>query len=311
MENTRIVRQLPWENIGSIVENGTNKTVREILEDHGLDWNVTSKKTYFYNSITKKNEAIPNLRVNVRDSDQRILGTVSDKYSILQNREAFDFVNSITKFNMELLKVGELNYGAKVWMVGKFADTSILGDTISPYIVFMNSHDGSESVKACFTPVRVVCSNAMSFAMRSSYRSWSARHIGDLDDKMSAAHDIFDQYTSYIDDLKETAETFSKIKVSEDEFINVLDLLYPSKEGYSDRKIRNQQFSRDQIIRAYNEEDLFNHKGTAWGVLQAVADVATHYQYARDIKNEHEKTFSYIVGGSVMTEKVYDYFSNL
>lgn len=38
---------------------------------------------------------IPGYQANVRSTDGRVLGVVSDRYKIVQNKEAFDFTNAL------------------------------------------------------------------------------------------------------------------------------------------------------------------------------------------------------------------------
>ena len=65
----------------------------------------------------------------------------------------------------------------------------INGDEVSPYLVFMNSHDGSSSIKCAVTPIRVVCNNTLNLALRTAKRTWSCMHTGDISDKMLEARE--------------------------------------------------------------------------------------------------------------------------
>lgn len=42
------------------------------------------------------------------------------------------------------------------------------GDPVENYLVFMSSHDGSTGVKILFTPIRIVCENTLSAAIRNA-----------------------------------------------------------------------------------------------------------------------------------------------
>ena len=46
----------------------------------------------------------------------------------------------------------------------------IAGDEIAPYLVIMNSHDGSSGIKVAMTPIRVVCQNTLNLALNSAKR---------------------------------------------------------------------------------------------------------------------------------------------
>lgn len=63
----------------------------------------------------------------------------------------------------------------------------IRGDEITPYLVFMNSHDGSGAIKAAMTPIRVVCQNTLNLALSTAKRNWSTNHVGDIKGKMDDA----------------------------------------------------------------------------------------------------------------------------
>ena len=51
---------------------------------------------------------------------------------------------------------GALQGGRRVWILAKLPQRYIIsGDEVTPYLVFMNSHDGTGAIKAAMTPIRV------------------------------------------------------------------------------------------------------------------------------------------------------------
>jgi hypothetical protein len=62
----------------------------EALTISGLDWLVKQQPIY-----TAQGHLIPNYKANVRDKDSSILGVVSDRYTIVQNFEAFEFTDNL------------------------------------------------------------------------------------------------------------------------------------------------------------------------------------------------------------------------
>lgn len=42
---------------------------------------------------TGQNELVQGYKANVRDSDRKVLGVVTDRYKIVQNEEAFSFTD--------------------------------------------------------------------------------------------------------------------------------------------------------------------------------------------------------------------------
>ena len=78
-------RTLPYMNAFGTVDISGTKTVDEALERAGLDWNVEAKPIYDENG-----KPYGKFKANVRDTDGELLGIVGDRYSIVQNRDAFD-----------------------------------------------------------------------------------------------------------------------------------------------------------------------------------------------------------------------------
>ena len=60
---------------------------------------------------------------------------------------------------------GSVQMGWKVWMLARMPQRYIIaGDEIAPYLVIMNSHDGSSGVKVAMAPIRVVCQNTLTIS---------------------------------------------------------------------------------------------------------------------------------------------------
>ena len=88
VESMFYVRTTPWHGLGVRVENAL--TSREALMTAGLDWNVTQKDMF-----TDDGCMIDGFKANVRETDNRILGVVTERYQIVQNSEAFAFTDAL------------------------------------------------------------------------------------------------------------------------------------------------------------------------------------------------------------------------
>ena len=151
VETMFYVRETPWHNLGINVDEAPTSESALILS--GLNWNVVQKTIF-----TNDNDLIPNYKVNLRETDNRILGVVTDRYKIVQNREAFAFTDSLLGEGVTYETAGSLQNGKKVWLLARLPENyKILGDDVCPYLVFSNSHDGSGAIRICMTPIRVVC----------------------------------------------------------------------------------------------------------------------------------------------------------
>jgi hypothetical protein len=67
---------------------------------------------------------------------------------VVQNEDAFKFTDSLLGEGVTYETAGSLRGGKIIWLLAKMPeDVTILGDTVTPYMVFTNTHDGSGSVK--------------------------------------------------------------------------------------------------------------------------------------------------------------------
>lgn len=88
VESMFYVRETPWHGLGTKVEEAVSS--KEALAAAGLNWNVVQEKLY-----TEDGKCVAGFYANVRDSDNKVLGVVTNRYKIVQNREAFAFTDSL------------------------------------------------------------------------------------------------------------------------------------------------------------------------------------------------------------------------
>lgn len=189
------VREKPWHGLGTIIMEAP--TSADALRLAGLDWEVVQEPIF-----TDFKESIEGYKANVRDSDRKVLGVVSDRYKVVQNSDAFSFTDELLGKGVRYETAGSLQGGKKIWLLARLPQEYIIaGERISPYLVFSNTHDGSGSVKAAITPVRVVCNNTLNLALSTAKRSFSIIHTGDIQDKIQEAKDTLFMAEEYMDCL--------------------------------------------------------------------------------------------------------------
>ena len=160
VETMFYVRNVPWHGLGTRVMEAPASS--EALKLAGLDWKVLQEPVY-----TENGELIRGYKANVRDTDRKVLGVVTDRYKVVQNQDAFAFTDALLGQGVRYETAGSLMGGKKVWLLAHMPREYIIsGERISPYLVFSNTHDGSGAVKVAVTPIRVVCSNTLNLALR-------------------------------------------------------------------------------------------------------------------------------------------------
>ena len=301
VENMFYVREAPWHGLGVRVESALNS--EDALVMSGLNWNVLQKPI-----MTTSGNPIPGYKANIRDTDNRVLGVVTDRYRVVQNSEAFAFTDALLGEGVRYETAGSLQDGKKIWILAKLPDKYIIeGDQIDPYLVFSSSHDGSTSIKVAMTPIRVVCQNTLNLAMSTARRSWSTIHIGDLAAKMDEAHNPLLLAEKYMGRLGMEFSRLSKIKLSDQKVMEYIDLLLPMDEQPTDIHRKNiSRIREDMKARYFDAPDLRHVGKNAYRFVNAVSDFATHAKPLRNTSNYQENMFAKTIEGNPLIDKAYE-----
>lgn len=289
-ESGFFVREPAWHGLGTVVQNAP--TSKEALQLAGLDWNV-SQGEVVVNGIV-----IPGYKANLRDTDQSVLGIVSDKYKIVQNKEAFDFTDALLGEGITYETAGSLKNGKTTWILAKMDQVKVLGDKVDPYICFTNTHDGTGAVRVCMTDVRVVCNNTLSLALQHAKRTWSVRHIGDIASKKMEAAETLRLAKQYNTELNIFAEAMVKEKLSSSQQEVIISNLFPITEDMSDRQKRNITENKEDFMVCMLAPDLLNFLNTKWQIIQAATDYVSHKIPKRQTATYKESNWSSLIFGN-------------
>lgn len=297
VENMMYVREKPWHGLGTRVDEAP--TSAEALRLAGLDWTVEQRNIQICGGAK-----ISNFKANVRSTDGRILGVVTERYKIVQNSEAFEFTDSLIGGEVRYETAGSLNDGKKIWLLARLPETEIVGDKTEPYLCFSNTHDGSGAIRVCMTPIRVVCNNTLNLALDGAKRAWSVRHTGDMQSKMHEARICLEMASNYMDGLRRTAYRMANTTVTRDKLYKILDELFPVDEDSTDREKRSMQKLRNDYMICYFAPDILKFRGTAWGAVNAMSDMLSHNAPRRKTENYRENNWGRIMDGHAMLDKM-------
>lgn len=304
VESMFYVRETPWHGLGTRVSEAPDSQRALIVA--GLNWNVVQEPVY-----TGEDERIEGYKVNVRDTDRKVLGVVSDRYKIVQNREAFAFTDELLGEGVRYETAGSLQNGRKVWMLARMPHEYVIsGERISPYMVFFNSHDGSGAIKVALTPIRVVCQNTLNLALSTAKRSWSMIHTGNIQGKMQEARDTLFLAETYMDHLGKEFENLRKKKLTYKQVLDFIDLLLPVDELATPQQVKNvKRLQEDMKLRYFEAPDLKDVGNNAYRFINAVSDFATHSNPLRRSANYKENLFARTVEGNPMIDKAFQMVS--
>ena len=300
VETMFYTREKPWHGLGTMVAEAPNS--KDALRLAGLNWKVLQEPVY-----TENEELIQGYKANVRDTDRKVLGVVTDRYKVIQNEEAFAFTDTLLGEGVRYETAGSLQEGRRVWMLARLPREFIIGgERISPYMVFSNTHDGSGAVKTALTPIRVVCNNTLNLALRTAKRSWSMIHTGDISGKIEEAKNTLLLADEYMTALGQEFENLRKIKLSEKQVLDYIKILLPMEENYSLLQKRGvEKLRADMKMRYFDAPDLKDVGNNGYRFVNAVSDFATHSTPRRKTANYKENIFARTADGNPMIDRAY------
>lgn len=319
VETMFYVGETPWHQLGTKIDSAP--TSEDAIKIAGLDWEVVPKPIY-----DEFGREIPGYKVNQRSSDNKNLGIVSNRYRIVQNREAFAFTDALLGEGVRYETAGSLASGKRVWMLARLENTMICEENVDPFLVFSNCHDGTGAVRVAITPVRVVCQNTLNLALRQASRHWSCAHKGDIQGKLDEARYTLESADRYMEALEEEFGELKLKKVTEDQVRRMTDDLLKAefadlvKKATGDQKIvdlkeyvRQQKFEdklnrkKNDILNIYfDKPDLKGTEHTAFRFINAVSDYATHTDDHKNTKFYQENLFIRTVDGNPLIDTAYE-----
>lgn len=300
VETMFYTRTAPWHGLGTrVLEAPTSSAALSLA---GLDWKVVQKPVFTADGLF-----ISGFKANVRDRDSQVLGVVSDRYKVVQNEDAFAFTDELLGEGVTYETAGSLQNGRRTWILAKLPQCYIIrGDEIDPYLVFMNSHDGTGAIKAAMTPVRVVCQNTLNLALSTARRSWSTIHTGDIHGKLQDARNTLLYADRYMAALGKTIEELSLQKLSDRQVLEYIDALFPLPEDASEVRKKNLgKLKEDLKLRYFEAPDLQHVGKNAYRFVNAVSDFATHARPLRERSSYRESLFGRTVDGNVLIDRAF------
>ena len=313
------VQQKAWHGLGQIVED--YPTSEEAIKQAGLDYEVIKSPLFTKGSSLIETEDglklgssdldVPDYFANIRTDNNAVLGVVGKDYHIVQNCEAFSFFDSIVGSNKGILyeTAGALGKGERIFITAKLPDYIRVGngdDVTEKYIFLTTSHDGSGSITAAFTPVRIVCQNTLNASLRNMTNVVRIKHTSGAKQRIETAHKVMGLANTMSNQLEGIFNEWSKVRVSDEEIKQLIQVsLCPNKKTMELLK----KGEEDEVSTMFKNtvEDAFAYammsetqqmkttKGTLFGAYNAVTG---YFQNVRKYRDNESKLQSIVMGGT-------------
>lgn len=323
------VQQKAWHNLGQVVQD--YPTSAEAIRQAGLDYEVLKKPVFIKdvdNSINSQGVLIEGGDINVpdrfgtyRSDTNEAFDVVGKDYHIVQNRDAFAFFDSIVGGQHGILyeTAGALGRGERIFITAKLPGYIRVGkgdDVTEKYIFLTTSHDGSGSITAAFTPIRIVCQNTLNAALGSMSNVVRIKHTANARQRLSDAHKVMGLADRLSTEMEAVFNQWSAVKIQDHEVRKLIQLaLCPNKETLDCL----QKGDEDGLSTVFknNVEEAFSYammsdtqlmdttKGTLFGAYNAVTG---YYQNVRRYKDDEAKLQSIVMGGTAQgkAQKAFD-----
>lgn len=278
------MRTNTFEELGTKIDSNTT-LINGLPKDFCFD---VEKKPLFFDDGNGNMTRLVGTSTVVNKETGMAYGPVSDKYCPIDNSTALGSVGYMK--DLTLKKYGSTESGVQ-WLIGELPEKNILGDKFVPHLVFRNSFNGSTPIQMAVMPLRIVCQNQITMATKNSNFSFNLRHTVTAGDKIEEGHRLIMNANDFMDDFSKQAEAFAAMKVGERDVTSIINEMFPVEKETSELKQRRLLAKRDDFIRALNEYDNANFKGTAWGLINAYADLMTHYEPERKTETALENKF--------------------
>jgi len=290
--------EIPWHGEGYRAGHPLN--VEDAIKHGGLDWEVEMVDLITADDVPSpvfSRRAVVRTDRSGGDPD-RVVGVAHNDFVPLQNREGARIFDSLFGKGGQVYHTGGyLGNGQKIWLLAALPnELKILdGDTIKPFVLFANSHDGSIAIDIRLTTVRVVCQNTLSLALsdKSTKTVFKRSHHGSYEGMKLEVEAYFAGILRAVKDLESSFKSLYDTKLPWGAMDEFLVQLYPEPRKPLDASVSSVQF-KSYLTRLNNVREARNTirglrkrgKGadlklvreSVWGGLNAVLEYVDHYQ---------------------------------
>ena len=289
-QQTVSTRELAWNTAGTSLHEGAltdgAMTAAEALERAGLaGWDVrrVPLSTALGDHPGAFDDAgliVPSQYANVAtiNGKPKVLGVVGDRYSIFQNEETTELLDTIVdEGGAHFVAAGSLANHRKTFAVMKMPSGILVGgeDAIDLNLGVTNSHDGSGSLVAWVTGMRLRCTNMLNGSMKTAKSKWRLRHTSGMKGKVEDARRSLALTFAWAEEAQREFDALLATPFSDADFDRLLDHLEPESTSKHEGWVRRQDEKRDTLRYLFTTAETNElGRGTKWGAYNAFTEYA-------------------------------------
>lgn len=286
-----------WHRLGTVLPD--LMTAEQALEAaHLARWNVRKKALWLQgdpvlteDGVTSRAIKVPDqfatVRTNPIDQQENVLGVVGQQYTVIQNEEHAELLNTLVdESGAHFETAGALFGGRQTFISMKLPRKIELRgangtDVTELYLIARNSHDGTSAFQLLISPVRPVCMNTVRAAIREAKSSWSIRHTRNALENIEIARQALGMTWRYVDTLEVQMQRMIEQEISRSEATNALRKVFkfdqePGTVSTATEKNQNERI--DSVVKLWvSSPTNVGFGGSAYGLYNAVTEWADHF----------------------------------
>jgi phage/plasmid-like protein (TIGR03299 family) len=281
----------PWHGYGTKLTGDEDLDTWRVAA--GLDWEVERRPVFYHNGYGFKE--YPKREVLTRSDTKDALSIVSDRFKIVQPRDAVEFFReAIRDMGFKMSTAGSLRGGRRIWAmadVGEAFHAHNLGlgrDRVGAHLLLATAYDGTFSTTAQFTSIRVVCNNTLGFSLDRGGEGGIVRipHNQEFFPQAVKAELGFDaSWAQFRENVYELAQHKVTQRDAIEYFLYVMGVT--EEEAADGKQLSNVK----KLISLYESgpgAELPSAKNTLWGAVNAVTFLADHCRAAKNTGNRFD-----------------------
>lgn len=315
MTNIVRKREAPWIGIGV---KGEWHDPMDAMEDAHLDFQVSSQDAYWNKPeeplaqvandpvVICQPEKIP-VKVNVRMTDNRVLGCVTDGYRIIQNESAFKLLEPFCMAGGVITNAGMTEQGL-CFMVLRMMNKEIFGDRYDFDVMCVNSFNGKFNLGLIVTPIRIICQNMYRKLVKND-SILKLTHKTNAEDRLKAASASVGLINTYIGSFENGIEKAVNKNLTAQQLNEIIEMLfpYPKAGGAYEMTYRAKvDKQRTEFVDQYiNASDNTKFAGTGMGMMNAYFDWLSHHDPVKNMSGSwDQRRLSGLVSGAAIDRKI-------
>lgn len=291
------LREPGWHSLGTVLDQEVMTAEQALQEARLAGWDVrlVDLQAVVVGDGGVSTIPVPDNFATVRTDPVTgapvVLGLVGKRYVPIQNEVAFSVLSDIAdESGASFETAGALGNGERVFVSMRLPQHMLIGgrDAVDMYLFATTSHDGSSNLMVGATPVRVVCQNTLTAALRGAKHLHKVRHTRNATLRVEEARRTLDLSFGYFDTFAVVADQLISTSFSDAELTAFLDTLYGEPQEESERSKTIHANRSAEIKRLFRQADTqADIRGTAWGAYNAVVE---YQDYVASVKGGDPET---------------------